>query len=387
MAANELLKPLGVKRPGEKRPVPYHLHLVAAGALTVLAVAGIFFVVTADDPFGQRTAIVEIPPAAEETRTPATAPAIGAASGSPATTASGSGLIEMTPDGGLSDALSGEVVIRDPTELDRVALSPVPIEKLLQPTRHGMVPRVAEDGTRPFDAYARPVGRLPVAAGNRIAIVVGGLGISEDATRTAIERLPDSVSLAFAPYESGLDRWVGRARQGGHEVLLQIPLEPFDYPRVDPGPRTLTVAAAPSANLDHLHWLMSRFSTYVGVINFMGARFTAEEDALVPVMAEIGRRGLLYLDDGSSSRSRAALVAPAGAPFAAADLVIDAAPEPEAIDAALRRLEAIARQRGSAIGTASAFPATVERIAEWARQAGDRGIVLVPVSALARTGG
>ena len=32
---------------------------------------------------------------------------------------------------------------------------------------------------------------------------------------------------------------VARAREAGHEVLLEVPMEPFDYPDNDPGPQTL----------------------------------------------------------------------------------------------------------------------------------------------------
>ena len=106
---------------------------------------------------------------------------------------------------------------------------------------------------------------------------------------------------------------MAQARGAGHEVLLQIPLEPFNYPTTDPGPHTLTVDASASENLDRLHWLLGRMTNYVGVVNYMGARFTGEADALSPVIAEIGKRGLLYLDDGSSARSRAAELAGAHA--------------------------------------------------------------------------
>ena len=72
----------------------------------------------------------------------------------------------------------------------------------------------------------------------------------------------------------------------------------------------------------------------------------------------------------------------AKAPFVKADLVVDATPNWADIDAALARLETIAAERGVAIGTASALPLSIERIARWAKAAKERGIRIVPLSAI-----
>jgi polysaccharide deacetylase 2 family uncharacterized protein YibQ len=131
---------------------------------------------------------------------------------------------------------------------------------------------------------------------------------------------------------------------------------------------------------------MSRITTYVGVVNYLGARFTGDADKLKPVMDEIGSRGLLYLDDGSSVQSRADQLAPGVVPFGRADVVLDPITEAAPIDARLQQLVAIAKERGYAIGAASAFPVTIERVAAFAKAAADRGIDIVPVTALIQTG-
>jgi hypothetical protein len=137
-------------------------------------------------------------------------------------------------------------------------------------------------------------------------------------------------------------------------------------------------------NLDRLHWLMSRFQGYVGIANTMGARFTSNEQVLGPVLKETARRGLIYVDDGSSPRSVAGQIAGANnLPFAKAELILDAVPTPGHIDRALAKLEAFAKEHGSAVGVASALPASIERIAQWAKAAEARGIVLVPITAVA----
>jgi uncharacterized protein len=238
----------------------------------------------------------------------------------------------------------------------------------------------AEDGRRPFDVYARP---WSGARGARVAIVLGGFAISQTGTQAAIAQLPAEVTLAFSPQGNSIGRWMQEARRNGHEIVMQVPLEPFDYPNVDPGRNTLAVDTPAGENLEKLHWALARTTNYIGVMNFMGARFVAEAEAMQPFLAELGKRGLAYLDDGSSARSLAPeLALRNGVPFASADTTIDANRNRGAILAKLDELERTARANGSAIGVGSAFDETVDAVTQWVAEAGKRGIEIVPVSAL-----
>jgi polysaccharide deacetylase 2 family uncharacterized protein YibQ len=258
-------------------------------------------------------------------------------------------------------------------------------QRFTEQSRHGPLPRIAQDGTRPSDAFARPVKPAADGKGNgpRVAIVVGGLGIGANTTTDALRKLPGPVTLAFAPYGGDLERQVARARETGHEVMLQIPMEPFDYPDNDPGPHTLLTSIDAAQNLDRLHWLMSRIQGYVGIVNYMGGRFSASEQGMAPVLREAATRGLIYLDDGSSARSLAGQIAGANnLAFAKADLIIDQVPTAADVDRALGRLETIARARGTAVGFAGAMPVSIDRIARWIKAAESRGIQLVPITAV-----
>jgi hypothetical protein len=162
-------------------------------------------------------------------------------------------------------------------------------------------------------------------------------------------------------------------------------MEPFDYPDNDPGPQSLLTSLDAGQNIDRLYWAMSRFQGYVGIENYMGARFTSSEAALSPVLREIGKRGLIYVDDGSSQRSVAGQIAGAnGLGFAKADLNLDMLPTGADVERALGRLETIARERGVVVGVVGVLPAAVDRIAAWAKNAEARGVLLVPISAVVR---
>ncbi len=271
-----------------------------------------------------------------------------------------------------------------PASASNDAKAPVE-QRLLESSRYGAIPRIAPDGVRPAEAYARPLNAATNKKGGpRVAIVLTGLGVSANLTQQAIDRLPGPVTLAFTPYGADIERSVARARAQGHEILLQAPMEPFDYPDNDPGPQTLLTSIAPDQNMDRLYWLMSRFQGYVGLVNYMGARFTSTEQALAPVLRETARRGLIFVDDGTSARSLAPQIAGANnVPFAKAEIALDAVPTVAQIDRALTRLEAAAREHGIAVGVAAAVPAAIERIALWAKTAEGRGVVLVPITAVA----
>ena len=252
---------------------------------------------------------------------------------------------------------------------------------LIEQSSDGPLPRIADDGRTPMAAYAPP---SPAAAGQpRIAIVVSGLGMSARQTQAAIAQLPPGVTLGFVPYDNDVQRWIGEARRQGHEVLLEVPMEPYDFPDSDPGPHTLRAAASESTNIQRLSWSLSRATGYAGIANLLGDRFMTDSDALEPVMTYLARRGLLFFDTGSVSHSVAPDVARSvSAPFVQASTEIDAIQAGMEIDQRLSGLEQRARLNGWAVGSATLYPVTVDRITIWAKGLSGRGIALVPASAI-----
>ena len=260
-------------------------------------------------------------------------------------------------------------------------LPPAPDPALVQSGPHGLLPIIAADGRRPWQVYARPFDdgdKRP-----RIAVMVADMGLSQAATQSAITRLPSAVTLAFAPYASDLQSWIAQCRAAGHEALLQLPMEPLDYPHNDPGPRALLTSLKPADNLDRLSWLLGRFTGYVGVTNYMGSKFTASAGDVRPVLDVLAKRGLLFVDSRSSARSVATRVAAElDMPRAYNDRFLDNEASRSAIDARLEELERIALKNGVALGIGYPYPVTIDRIANWAPTLAAKGIALAPVSAV-----
>ncbi|MFS8183984.1 hypothetical protein SAMN05444141_103689 [Pseudovibrio denitrificans] len=260
------------------------------------------------------------------------------------------------------------------------SLSTEPIEQLLEPNKFGSLPKISPEGVRPLDAYARRPNPATLTQA-RIAILINGIGLNSDMTIKAIEDLPADISLGLSPYGDDVNSWMESARLSGHEVLLQAPMEPFDYPDNDAGPQSLLTNLDQKQNDERLSWVLGQTSNYVGLVNFMGDRFTSNETRMSEFLSKVRDRGLMYVDDGSSPRSKAGQVAGTQkVPFVQADLVLDQNLSAEAIGTQLLELETIARQRGIAVATATAFPVTLNALEAWSQRLEERGLSLVPVS-------
>jgi polysaccharide deacetylase 2 family uncharacterized protein YibQ len=252
---------------------------------------------------------------------------------------------------------------------------------MLEPGASGPLPIIAADGREAWHVYARPFDRNDKRP--RIAILVFGLGLSTTPTETSIKDLPPAVSLAFEPYARHLPDWVARAREAGHEILLTVPMEPADYPRQDPGPYTLLTSLDAKENVRRLDWVLSRAVGYVGIANIKGARFTGSRKDLLPVLEEVRKRGLMFVDGRTAEQSAAdSLSQPMALPHVVSDRMLDADAARETIDRRLSELEEVARRRGTALGVGYVYPVTVARVVVWAKTLEQKGLVLAPVSAL-----
>lgn len=383
---DDLSTPLGQKTERQKRR--FRLPFTAMQALAVLLglflIAFLTIALFTDNPFGgEPVARVALRQPAADGNTP------GAAPGQPEQVAKSA---PQAPSGDsktvtIIDGSSGkrQDVVIGSDAADKSGAEPAMAmtgidPRLLEKSRYGMIPVVA-DGLKPFTVYAADADRTKAAKMPVVAIVVGGLGVGAAKTTDAIMKLPPAVTLAFTPYGADPAKLAERARAQRHEILLQVPMEPFDYPDNDPGPQTLLTTLTPEQNIDRLYWHLSRFQGYAGIANFMGARFTAAETVMQPIIREAAKRGLGYLDDGSSPRSAApSLTAAQSMPFAKADFTIDAVPTSAEIDRTLVKLETLAKERGLAVGVASALPISIERLAAWIKTLEGRGIMLVPLT-------
>jgi uncharacterized protein len=386
--ADDLSAPLGQKTVREKRRLrlPFTAMQALAALLGLFLVTFAGFAIFDDNPLGGEPMVrIALPQATPGDKPAATPPAAAEpVAKSVAKQAPTSEPRTITIIDGSSGARHDVAIGSDSADQAEADAPPAVMagidSHLLEKSRYGMIP-VISGGLKPFTAYAAEADRAKAAKMPVIAIVVGGLGVGAAKTTDAIMKLPAAVTLAFTPYGSDPGKLAARAREQRHEILLQIPMEPFDYPDNDPGPQTLLTTLNPEQNLDRMSWHLSRFQGYAGVANFMGGRFVVADAPMLPIIREAAKRGLGYFDDGSSPRGVAASLAAAQAmPFAKGDIGIDTVPTAMEIDHALADLEKLAKERGAAVGVASALPISIERIGIWSRTLESHGIMLVPLT-------
>jgi uncharacterized protein len=253
---------------------------------------------------------------------------------------------------------------------------------LIEPTEDGPLPKISKDGRQAWVEYSAKFDKTDRRP--RLAIIVANLGLSPRTTEAALEALPPEITLSFSPITPDLQDWVARARRKGHEVLLDLPMEPFGFPRSDPGRNTLLTTASEVENLNRLESTMKRSGGYVGLLAMMGSAFTVNSESLSPVLQTLKERGLLYVDSRATSRTMGPeLASQIQLPRAYNNRFIDATPSVRAIDGRLTELEEITKINRFAVGLAQPYPVTLDRLTAWLPGLKAKGITLAPITAIA----
>lgn len=255
-----------------------------------------------------------------------------------------------------------------------------PDPALMRSTTFGKAPRIGPDGRKAMHVYAHDFDNRD--AKPEIALVIGGLGLNRALTERAIDVLPPEVSLAFAPYARDLGFWTQKAREAGHEVLIELPMEGYGESAEMLGAAALLTSRSPEENLQRLDWLMTRFPGYFAATNYMGAKFSADRDSLAPVLAKLRESGVAYVDDTGAARAAAK---ESGAAVAVVNRIIPAAPDDAsrgAVRRELRALEKIAERDGAALGKTYAYAVTLEEIEAWLGEFEEKGFAPAPASAV-----
>ena len=280
------------------------------------------------------------------------------------------------PPGGESLAPPSFAQLQAPKESAK-PLAAAPLPDLLRQTAAGSLP-IRAGGKEAWRTYSRPVSVAQTKPGAKIAVVVTNLGLSTDSTAAAINKLPADISLSFSPYGAGLSEQMRKAREDGHEVLLDLPLEPVNFPAHDAGPLAVLQSHSPGEAIGHLDAVLGKAGGYVGVAAPLRSPVTATESWPL-MLQELKDRGLLMVGDGLVGIEDKAMPA-----AAQVTLVADETPFRTAIDAKLARVLATAQRDGSAIIYIQARPISFERVLAFIASFPEKNVTLVPVSALVR---
>lgn len=292
--------------------------------------------------------------------------------------------------GGRDQAIAEDVVImidgapaqsassRDGTRRSAGPITLASIDQSLsRKTEFGSVPKISADGRKALERYARPF--KPAERGN-IGLIVGGLGLNKTVTERAIDELPPEVTLAFAPYAKNLKQWAERARDAGHEILLELPMEHRTGDQSALGPAALLTERSTQENLQRLDWLMSRFDGYFGVTNYLGSRFSGSGKSITPVLAKVQSAGLAYIDDTGGVRQFSELESRGGTTV---NRIIETGySDSQETARDLKALESIALNNGDSLGKTYASSETIDEIIAWTAELRTKELTLAPASGI-----
>lgn len=276
----------------------------------------------------------------------------------------------------------GGAVVNE-TFAGKEGLAAAPFDAITEQAEKGLIPTAGRDGTLPWKYYARPAspqaGTKPM-----VAILFTNLGLSRPLTEEVL-KLPHTFTLSFSPYASDAKVWARKARGEGFESLIDLPMEPANFPISDPGPYGLLNSLDAAENSNRMHWTLSRYPGFIGVVAPTSEKMTSNVSAMRSVLTELTARGVLFLyrktpqnrelEDLARKQSLIAL---------GVDSVIDEDLSPASIARQLNELTALAARQGYAVGIAHSYPPTLRALELWMETLPSKNVDAVPVSAIAR---
>lgn len=259
------------------------------------------------------------------------------------------------------------------------ALPRAPLADITRTSPWGQIPKISATGKKAVTSYARPF--EPTKGKKQVSVIIGGLGIDRNLTRRIINELPPEVTLSFAAHTNSLQTWVHQARDRGHEVIIELPMEGYSFNPSEPGAgRTLKADSSAADNIRNLDFLLSRAQGYFAVTNYNGDRLIDSPSALSPIMLHLSNAGIGFIYDGSSEApSLIDTATSTGITYDRAYAIIDKETDLASVQSELAKLE-IASNSGAQIGIGFALPETFMAVKNWVTSLDAKGMELAPAS-------
>jgi len=194
----------------------------------------------------------------------------------------------------------------------------------------------------------------------RLALVIDDWGHNLGPVARRILALDQPITVAILPELKHSRRILTEARRWGKPALLHLPMEPETAGEIPADDPAIRVGMDPAEIRALTVRLLDGLDGVSGVNNHMGSKATRHRPEMEACLSVLAERGLLFLDSVTSRHSVAYDVArEQGIPALRNDLFLDVdTQDPEVVEARLRRLVDLARERGEAVGIGHVNEAT-----------------------------
>ena len=217
----------------------------------------------------------------------------------------------------------------------------------------------------------------------KVAIIIDDIGYDKKIAEKFLS-LDAVLTFSLLPHSLFQDKIARKAREKGFETMLHLPMEPLEYPLIDPGPGMLLTSMSPDKLIIQLNKNLDATPFIKGVNNHMGSKMTTSSTQMYQIFSILKKRNLFFIDSLTTSES---LCKPSARllqlPFAQRDVFIDHIQEPDFIRKQIKLLIRTANKNGEAIGIAHPHIITYNILRELLPEL-QKKVQLVPASHIVR---
>jgi polysaccharide deacetylase 2 family uncharacterized protein YibQ len=197
-----------------------------------------------------------------------------------------------------------------------------------------------------------------------VALIIDDLGYDKKIAQK-FAQLDLVLTFSILPHSPFQQKIARLARSKGLEIMIHMPMEPVEYPQVNPGPGTLLTSMSPDELIEQLDQNLNTLPGVKGVNNHMGSRMTSESTQMYQIFSVLKKRGLFFIDSRTTAES---LGEPSArlfqVPFAQRDVFIDHHLKPDFIRNQIKELIRIAKKNGEAVGIMHPHSTTLKILQE-----------------------
>jgi len=217
----------------------------------------------------------------------------------------------------------------------------------------------------------------------KLAIIIDDIGYDRIIADKFLN-LDVVLTFSLLPHSLFQNKIAMEAHEKGFEIMLHLPLEPFEYPLINPGPGMLLTSMSPDELIKQLNKNIDAIPFIKGVNNHMGSKMTTSSTQIYQIFSILKKRKLFFIDSLTTSKS---LCKPSARllklPFAQRDVFIDHIQKPDFIRKQIKLLVRIAQKHGEAIGIAHPYIITYNILHELLPEL-QKKVELVSASTIAR---
>jgi len=263
--------------------------------------------------------------------------------------------------------------------LRKKPLQPAGIPPAVWPPKFEIYPPEVEPYRKPA---AKPTLGLPAKL-PKVAIIIDDIGFDRQIAHKFLE-LNANLTFSMLPHTSMQKSFAAKARKQGFDVMLHLPMEPNEYPLVDPGTGVLLTSMAPDELIRQLNKNLDAVPGIKGVNNHMGSKMTSVSTQMYQIFTVLKQRGLFFIDSRTTPNS---LCKPSARlfqiPFAQRDVFIDHVQKEGAIRRQIDHLVHLAYEQGEAVGIAHPHTLTYDVLRQMLPDL-QKKVRLVPASQIVR---